>query len=469
MTVFNRKTLTKVVPERMRRNYGREYLALFRLGLPVLVTQAGIITVNFADTMMVGAYGTEELASAAFVNSLFVAVTVMLIGFGSGMIPLVGALFGRDETRGAGLLIKAGAQMNVIMSLIFTVIMIALYPFLDRFGQPEELMPLIRPYYLIILGTVVTGGIFSCLQQTANALNDTKMPMWIILGCNVVNIFGNWVLIFGKFGAPELGLVGAGISTLVARAAGAVAILWIFLKAKRYHPYRRWILSKENMPHGRLRVWNVSFPVMVQNGVECAVWSFGAIVCGWFGKVQLASFQVVNTMAQLGFMTYISFGVAASVRVANAMGLNDFRQVRHTALAALHLNLVLGTLASLVFIFCGKFLIGLFTSDPAVIAASVALIFPLVLYQYGDAVQLTYANALRGTGDVTPLLWTALIAYVLLGAPSMILLGKTAGLENVGVYYSFSICLFAAAVLLYYYFRRAIRNAEILAARRTAD
>ena len=148
----------------------------------MLVTQLGIIVVSFADTMMVGAYGLDELASSAFVNSLFVIVVVMLIGFASGMTPLVGALYGWGEKREAGRMMAAGLQLNVVVALCFTAVMGGIYFLLGHFGQDEELLPLIRSYYLVILCSLVPVAVFNCVQQTANATTDTATPMWIILG-----------------------------------------------------------------------------------------------------------------------------------------------------------------------------------------------------------------------------------------------------------------------------------------------
>ncbi|MDE6860428.1 MAG: MATE family efflux transporter [Duncaniella sp.] len=436
--------------------YKEEYKNLFKLGLPVLVTQVGIIVVNFADTMMVGAYGTEELAAAAFVNSLFMIATVMQIGFASGITPLIGALYSRGEHFETGRTLRAGLQINILLSLSFTFIMGMLYFFLDHFGQPEELLPLIRQYYLIILATLLPMSVFNCCQQTANGTTDTATPMWMILGANVLNIFGNYMLIFGNFGFPELGLAGAGLSTMTARYIAMTGILLMLTLGRRYKPYREGLRSANGNGEIRRKVWVTSYPVMIQSGVECFLWSFGAIVSGWFGKIQLASYQVVNTIAQLGFMTYMSFGVATSIRVANYTGLRDTVGVRRITTAGMHLNLLLCTAASLVFYFKTEWLIHAFTSDTAVATAAMALVLPLILYQYGDAIQLTYANALRGTSNVKPLLWISLVSYIVVGIPFLLLLAKWCGLENVGVYYSFSGALLVAAILLHKAFRRTV-------------
>ncbi|MCM1490167.1 MAG: MATE family efflux transporter [Muribaculum sp.] len=437
-----------------------EYRILIRLGLPVMATQIGIILVAFADTAMVGAYGVDQLAAAAFVNSLFMIPTVMQIGFASGITPLTGALFGRKDSGGVGKTFRAGLETNSMLSVGLILIMGLLYFFLDKFGQPEDLLPLIREYYLIILASLFPMAVFNCSQQTANALTDTASPMWIILISNLVNIIGNYLLIFGKFGCPELGLNGAGLSTLSARWLSAVGILFVFGLTKRYAPYMKGTLGIGQVGKIRRQVWSISWPMMVQSGFEVALWSLGAVVCGWFGKIQLAAYQVINTISQLGFMIFLSFGVAVCIRSANCTGRGDSVGVRRATMAGIHLNLVLATIASLVFFFLGPELVAFFTPDRNVIESARLLILPLVLYQYGDASQLTFANSVRGMGNARPFLWVALIAYLLIGVPALFGLAKGFELGNVGVYYSFSFALFSAAFILYLAYKKTLGNLQ---------
>lgn len=450
--------------------YKSEYRSLWQLGMPVLITQIGIIIVSFADTMMVGTYGTDELAAAAFVNSLFFIAMVMQIGFAAGITPIVGALFSRGEHHAVGLTLRAGLQINILVSLGFTAIMGALYFFLDRFGQPDELLPLIRSYYLIVLATLLPMAVFNCCQQTANGTTDTATPMWMILISNVINIIGNYLLIYGKFGFPELGLMGAGLSTLTARYTAMAGIIIFILLSRRYRPYLAGLRDASGAATAiRRRVWVTSYPVMIQSGVECFLWSFGAIVSGWFGKIQLASYQVVNTISQLGFMTYMSFGVATSIRVANFNGLHDAVGMRRITSAGLHLNLLLATVASATFFFGGRTLINVFTPDPDVVTTALTLIFPLILYQYGDALQLTYANALRGTSNVGPLLWVSVVSYLIVGVPLLLLLAKVIGMQNLGVYYSFTGALAVAFLLLRGAFIKTLHSKEREFASETRD
>lgn len=441
-------------PRQCRAEYGR----LLRLGAPVLVTQLGIIVVSFADTIMVGAYGTGELAAAAFVNSFFLVAFVMMIGFAGGLTPLIGALYGKDDATGCGLTLRAALQLNTLISIGFTAIMGALYFCLPYMGQDPDLLPLIRPYYLIVLCGLLPTALFNCCQQMANGTTDTAMPMWLILGTNLLNILGNYALIFGHWGAPEMGLTGAGISTLISRLLATLAILLIMLKAPRYRRYRSALLSAESVGALRRQVWLTSYPVMIQSGAECLLWSFGAVVCGWFGKIELAAYQIVNTAGQLGFMIYLSFGVAVSIRVANLLGAGEAQSVRRAIIAGMHINLILGTLASLVFLIWFSPLMHIFTPDNAVVTNAHALLIPLILYQYCDAAQITFANAQRGTSRVKPLLWAAMTAYVAVGIPCALLFAVGFQLENVGVYYSFCAALLTAAVLLGYWLRRTLRS-----------
>ncbi|MDE5790761.1 MAG: MATE family efflux transporter [Muribaculaceae bacterium] len=447
------------------RKYRDGYRNLVKLGLPVLVTQLGIIVVNFADTMMVGRYGTDQLAASAFVNSLFVVLTVMQIGFASGLTPLVGALFGSGKRKEAGRTLRGGLQMNLIVSLSFTVIMGGVYFFLDRFGQKEELLPLIREYYLIILFSLVPMAVFNSLQQTCNGITDTKTPMWFILIANCLNIIGNYALIFGHWGCPELGLSGAGFSTLFARVFAAVGIVIYFFNRRTYREYREGYAQKVwegETSNGaiRKRVWLTSYPVMIQSGVECMLWAMGGIVCGWYSKIQLAAYQVVNTIAQLGFMTYLSFSTATSILVANYTGIRDFAGVRRVTIAGLHLILLLCTGASLLFFFGGHHLVYFFTPDEAVIASAMGLLIPLVVYQYMDGVQLTYCNAIRGTSHVKPLLWISLITYILVGIPLLLLSAKIFPAANQGIFWCFCVALGVACVLLVRSFYGIVRKME---------
>lgn len=435
-----------------RRSY---YGEIIRLGLPILVGQLGMIVTGFADNIMVGHYSTDALASASFVNGVFNVVIFCCLGFTYGLTPLVGALFGSGRRMEIGALMRNGLALNLLYSLMLTALLGVLYFYLDRLGQPSHLLPLIRPYYLTALAGIVPVCVFNVFAQWCYGCTDTRSPMWIILACNVLNILGNYMLIFGHWGCPELGLTGAGISTLAARVLSAAGIILVFCLARRAAPDRSGFRSARLNRRTLSRVWRTSLPVSMQMTFESGSFSVAAIMSGWLGAVPLAAFQIVVITGTLGFCLYYSIGTAISVVVANVAGSGDRGLMRRSAWQGYHIMLALMTCSSLTFIFGGRSILGIFTEDPAVLSAAVALLFPLVLYQLGDATQITFANALRGTSRVMPMLWIAFVSYVVVGIPATWLLAFPLHMGLFGILLSFSVSLFLAGILFLVFFLRA--------------
>ncbi|MDE6534512.1 MAG: MATE family efflux transporter [Muribaculaceae bacterium] len=430
------------------------YKQIIRLGLPIIAGQAGMIIVAFADNIMVGQYSTEALASASFVNNVFNMAMMACLGFTYGLTPLVGALFSTGKHRKIGELIRNGLMLNLFYSLLIVALMSILYANLHRIGQPEELLPLIRPYYILALVGIVPVTIFNALGQAAYGMQNTGVPMWIILFANLVNIFGNWLLIYGNWGFPEMGLTGAGLSTLFSRILCPLLLGIYFISAKKYREvYRGGVESRISRPIIH-RIASTSFPVSMQLLFETAAFSGAAVMAGWLGKIELAAFQVMVTIGTLGFCFYYSLGSATSVLVANAAGRENFREMRRIGFAGYHLILLLALAASAAFIVGGRQLIGLFTHDPIVITACMTLIAPLVIYQLGDATQVNFANSLRGTSKVTAMLWIALFSYIIVGLPTTYFLRYSIQ----SIFYSFSASLFVAAGLFLYFFLKNTRE-----------
>ena len=437
--------------------YKENYSAIIKLGIPILIGQLGTIIVGFIDTIMVGRYSTEALASASFVNSLFYTANFACIGFSYGLTPIIGAMFAKGDKNAIGSTMRSGTVLNLIFSSLVTGIMLTFYLFVDKMGQPQELLPLIRPYFLLFMAGLIPNAIFNAFAQWSYAIGNSRMPMWIILISNVANIIGNWMLIYGNLGCPEMGLTGAGLSTLIARIICPVAIIAIFFGAKKYHEYRRGF-ALGRLEFAKLKhITLTSLPIALQFALESGSFAFAAVVAGWLGAIELASYQIIVIIGTLGFCIYYSMGASVSVLVANAAGLNDRREMRRVAFAGYHIMLTLATISSLTFIFLGSHLMQIFTDDEAVIATASTLIVPLVLYQLGDATQINFANALRGTSNVMPMLWIALVCYIIVGIPATYIIAIPAGLGIVGVILSFSIPLFLAGVLFLYFFLKTTR------------
>lgn len=433
------------------------YKELVGLAVPILIGQLGMIVVGFADNIMVGRYSTDALASASFVNTVFNVIILGIIGFSYGITPLAGALFASRKSRDIGSLMRSAVRINTFVTIALMGVMTVLYFNLDKLGQPAHLLPIIRPYYLIALAGMLPVMIFNVFSQWSYAINNTRMPMWIILGCNVVNVVGNYALIYGHFGLPEMGLTGAGISTLTARVLTAVAIMAVFFFGSKYRDYvAGFRISRVWRTHSR-KIFITSYPVAIQLMCESGSFSFAGIMAGWMGAVELAALQVIIIVGTLGFCIYYSFGAAVAVKVANAAGRSSRTEMRAYAWRGYHVMLTLMTLSSLIFIFMGHELMGAFSEDERVISMATSLIVPLVVYQLGDATQINFANALRGTSHVRPMSWIAFVSYIIVGIPATYIMTFTMGMKMTGLVGSFSVSLFLAGTLFLMYFVRATR------------
>lgn len=438
--------------------YKENYSAIIKLGIPILIGQLGTIIVGFADTIMVGRYSTEALASASFVNNLFYTANFACMGFTYGLTPLIGAMFSQGRKNAIGEILRNGIVLNLIFSLLITGIMMIFYFNVDKMGQPEELLPLIRPYFLLFIAGLVPTAIFNAFAQWSYAIGNSRMPMWIIIISNVTNIVGNWLLIYGNLGLPEMGLNGAGLSTLIARIICPVAIMAIFFGAKKYSEYKYGFFNSKLNFNRLKQITFTSLPIALQLSLESGSFTFAAVVAGWLGAIELASYQVIVTVGTLGFCIYYSMGSSVSVLVANAAGRNDKKGMRQVAFAGYHIMLTLASISSLIFIILGSDLISIFTDDAAVISTASTLIVPLVLYQLGDATQINFSNCLRGTSNVMPMLWIALVCYVIVGVPATYLIAITASMGIFGIILSFSIPLFLAGALFLYFFMKTTKS-----------
>lgn len=444
------------------KKYFADYATIIRLGLPILVGQLGMIVVGFADNIMVGRYSTEALASASFVNNLFNVAIFCCIGFTYGLTPIVGAYFSQKRFSDIGETVRAGLVLNIIFTVTVMAVMAIIYANIHRLGQPEELLPLIRPYFLIYLMGMLPVSVFNVFAQWSYGVKNTKLPMWIILGSNVINIIGNYILIFGHFGAPELGLVGAGISTLVARVLCPLAIIYCFTSFKHNRVYVHGFRRSHVNGRALSKIWKISIPISMQMTFESGSFTMAAVMTGWISAIDLAAFQIVVIIGTLGFCIYYSIGSAVTILVANEAGRNDRNAMRRVAWSGYHVLLALTVVSSTIFILFGKTLMHAFTDDPAVLALSATLIFPLVLYQAGDATQITFAGALRGTSKVMPMLWIAFVSYVIIGIPATYILGFTMEYGTYGIILSFSVSLFVAAGLFLAFFLKATRPSKKL-------
>lgn len=435
------------------KTYKGHYRALIYLGLPIVIGQVGMIVLSFADTLMIGHHSTNELAAASFVNNVFNLAIIFSTGFSYGLTPIVGSLYGNHQFAPAGQALRCSLLANFLVSLLLTTLMGVLYLNIEHLGQPDELMMHIKPYYLVLLSSLVFVLLFNGFKQFTDGITDTRTSMWILLGGNVFNIIGNYILINGHLGFPELGLLGAGISTLFSRVLMVLVFVFVFLRGRRFLRYKVGFLRLGWSRPLLVRLNALGWPVALQMGMETASFSLSAVMVGWLGTIALASHQIMSTISQFTFMMFYGMGAAVAVRVSNFKGQNDVVNVRRAAYAGFHLiTAMVVVLSSIVFLFRNH-LGGWFTNSPEVSAMVVTLIIPMLIYQFGDGLQINFANALRGISDVKPMMLIAFISYFLISLPVSYFCGFVLGWGVVGVWMAFPFGLTSAGIMLWLRFR----------------
>lgn len=431
---------------------------ILRIGLPIMLGQACVIILAFADNIMIGWHSVDELAASSFVNNVMNLFILTELGFATGMTPMIGADNGTGNIKGIGITVKNGLMTNGIIGGISIILLTIIYFCLDHFGQAPELMPYIKPYFGIIgISTLFALG-FNVLKQFTDGICRPMISMTLLMIGNLLNIFGNWVLIYGKLGFPEMGLTGAGISTLVSRALILLVFVVFIFKSKKMNEYAR-AIKEALLSRGEMKtVFKMGYPVGIQMALESSTFTFAAVMAGWLGVIQLAAHQVVITISQLFFLMMQGLSFAVSILVSNAFGRKDLGSVREYARKGYFMTLGISATLS-VLLYCFRYqAAGIFTDSPEVSAMAVSLFFLLFAYQFGDGLQLCFANVLRGIQDVRPIMYAAFVSYYLIAIPSAYVLGFKTSLGIHGIWLGFPIGLTLAGIFFYARYRSDLKR-----------
>ena len=428
--------------------YGRNYASLLKLALPIVIGQLGGIITGLADTIMVGQHSTAELAASSFVNNVLNTFIIFGTGFSFALTPLVGENLARDKRYVVSAWLKNGIVANFLLSLVLMVILTIIYFNVDHMGQPTELMPLIKPYFLISMISIIFVMLANSFRQFVEGITDPSVSMWILVSGNLLNIVGNYILIYGKCGFPEMGLMGAGYSTLISRIFMLAMFIMVFVFRPSYKVYRKGFMRMWVLPNRLMRVTKLGVPIALQQGLEAATFSLTAIMVGWLGSTELAAHQVVISISTISFTTYLGLGSATAIRTSFYKGAKDWAQVRKTTVAGIHLGLIVSTITCLALFIFRNDISYIFSDDPKVCSIVILLLPILMLYQYVDGAQIVLANALRGLADVKPIMWISFITNFLLAIPAGYLLGFPLGLGIEGIWLAYPIGFVFSVALL---------------------
>lgn len=421
----------------------------FQLAYPVVLSQLGHVLVGTADSVMVGRVGTAELAAVSVANAVFSVAMMFGIGISFGLTPLIAQSDGEGNQRAGMRFLKHSFVINVLFGLLlFSILLFGGY-ILDVLNQPKDVVALAKPYLAIVGFSLLPFMVFQTFKQFAEGLSMTKQAMYITISANVVNIFLNYILIFGKLGFQPMGLIGAGWATLISRIIMAIAMVLFVRYYKVFTVY--WTYLKVTVWNAKTfnKLLNLGVPTGFQYIFEVGAFASAAIMIGWMGAVPLASHQVAMNLASISYMMATGISAAATVRVGNQLGQRDIPTMRIAAFTCFLMAIIFMAFTGSLFMVFNHLLPTFYTSDPAVISIAASLLIIAALFQLSDGIQVVGLGALRGMGDVKLPTLVTFMAYWVIGLPSGYLLAFVLDIGEEGVWYGLLIGLSITAVILF--------------------
>jgi MATE family multidrug resistance protein len=449
----------------------KEYLPYYKrnlkVALPVMLTQLGASLVGLFDSMMVGHYATVDLAAVSFANALFFMAMVFAMGALMAITPLVGIQMGEmnimpekkaDIRQKIAVLFQNGLLFTMLQSALMLILLGGCIPFLSYFGQEPEVIEVARPYYILIVVSLVPFLVFTFFKQFLEGLGNTLVAMIITLAMNGLNILLNWIFIYGHWGAEAMGATGAGIGSLISRVGMALCFglaMWFHKDWKYYINTFSW----RNFSWSEIKQQiKLGFPIGAQTFLETFTFAASFVIIGWISKEALAAHQVANQIADMTFMIALGVGAATTIRVSHQLGEKNIVGVRMASNASIHLVLVINTIGAALMIGLRHYIPMLFTEDQEVISIASKLIVIAGLFQYADGLQAVGAAMLRGITDVKVPMLIAFVAYILVGLSVGLVCAFPMEMGAAGIWIGFIFGLSLAAICFHIRFRRLMRK-----------
>lgn len=446
----------------MLTNYTKEFAYNLKLSFPVILGLLGHTFVAFADNIMVGQLGTAELAAVSLGNSFVFIAMSLGIGFSTAITPLVAEADGAQDSASGKSALKHGLILCTALGVSLFGMILWAKPLMYQMEQPEEVVALALPYLDLVAFSLVPLVIFQAFKQFSDGMSRTKYPMYATVVGNIVNIVLNYLFIFGKFGAPAWGIVGAAVGTLVSRVV-MVALLWYLLAQNKSMNYYVLKFNWRIIEFSKLKkIIFLGFPSAMQMFFEVALFTAAIWLSGVLGKNAQAANQIALNLSSMTFMVGMGLGVAAMIRVGNQKGLKDYINLRRIAQSIFLLTFLLEILFAALFML-GRHLFPTIylnvedlknaVDNAEVISIAAQLLLVAAFFQISDGLQVVVLGALRGLQDVVvPTIITA-IAYWAIGFPLCFYLGLRTDLGSTGIWIGLLAGLTASAGMLYLRFQ----------------
>lgn len=441
--------------------YTKEFRYNLKLATPVMLGMLGHTFVSLIDNIMVGQLGSAELAAVSLGNSFIFIAMSLGIGFSTAITPLIAEADSEKNFKKGKSSFKHGLFLCTVLSLALFVLILLAKPLMYLMKQPEEVVVLAMPYLDLVAFSLIPLIIFQGFKQFSDGLSLTKYPMYATILANVVNVALNYVLIFGKLGFPQMGIVGAAIGTLISRVI-MLFFLWYLLKnkskSKAYVTNIKLFVLNNSMIK---KILNLGFPSAMQMFFEVAIFTAAIWLSGLLGKNPQAANQIALNLSSMTFMVAMGLSVAAMVRVGNQKGLRDFVELRRIAFSIFLLGLGLAFIFAILFLVFHNMLpkiyvdlndVSNFNDNTEVVSIAATLLIASAIFQLSDSAQVIILGALRGLQDVKIPTLITFVAYWLIGFPISYFLGKEEVYGSFGIWLGLLVGLTSAAILLFFRF-----------------
>jgi MATE family multidrug resistance protein len=438
--------------------YTKEFKYNWKLAAPVMLGMLGHTFVSFVDNIMVGQLGTAELAAVSLGNSfMFIAMSVG-IGFSTAITPLIAESDAAQNFNEGKSAFKHGLFLCTILGVLLFLAVFFAKPLMYLMQQPIEVVQLAIPYLNLVAFSLIPLIIFQAFKQFSDGLSMTKPPMYATIVANLLNIVLNYLLIFGKFGFPELGIVGAAYGTLISRFV-MVAHLWWLLKAKEKSKayvtnIKIFVLDKFMLK----KLGNLGSPSAMQMFFEVAIFTAAIWLSGLLGKNPQAANQIALNLSSMTFMVAMGLSVASMIRVGNQKGLQKYHELRRIAFSIFLLGIIFAIGFGLIFFFFHESLpkiyvdyndVDNFNDNMEVVKIASTLLLAAAIFQISDSIQVVVLGALRGLQDVKIPTIITFISYWMIGFPISWFMGKEEAYGSFGIWLGLLAGLTTAAILLY--------------------
>jgi multidrug resistance protein, MATE family len=428
---------------------------IVKLAIPITIGQLGLVLMGFADTVMLGRFSTDAMSSASFANAVFFQFIIFGMGLLFAVSTLISIADGEGKPEKSISIFKSSIWVSVIISLIIFSINFFLLNHIDLFGQTPKVTKLGGDYLRIVNYSTPLVMIFYASKQLMDGLGKTLVAMYVTFLGLLLNVFLNWLFIFGNWGIPEMGLKGAAWATNISRLFMMVlmfVLVW-------YHPIiKQFKKIKSKTRSYIIEIFRLGTPIGFTFFFEIAAFSIGLIFAGWISENSLAAHQIAINLASITYMFVTGIAAAATIVVGNYYGAKDRNGIRHSAKICFYLVVGIELLFALILFLFHKQIPEIYTNDQAVIPMAQTLVLWAAVFQISDGLQAVGAGVLRGIKDTKVTGVIALIAYWFIMIPGSYILAFKLSWGIDGIWIAFVVGLTFAAILLIYRFYHLIRK-----------